>query len=283
MLRSNSIAKYEIVIRDGLQELFNVCKQNMSHTGDLLLCQQNGHIGFGGLPCVGLGNDGLNNMQKINSISYMGIGGSIDDDSYFTKHGNSFLSGASDFERGIFREKSTYLDIWENTYFLRIFTQIVNVLNGHDYDWNLEMTKLPPNGKSKHIREQIISRLNLSPKFQKAVRTAYVGQIRNAIAHTQYHCIQGGIMYDNYGCDKYSTLQGLSYEQWEEKYIYSYFIFCGLFQILKQINEEFYLPTSRATLSGGIPVKIPCGEKEWAMTYLYPNEKGDTWRFTKTK
>jgi hypothetical protein len=45
---------------------------------------------------------------------YLGIGDTTDDRDYFVKHGNSFFSGSSDFKRGIFREKSTYLDIGEN-------------------------------------------------------------------------------------------------------------------------------------------------------------------------
>lgn len=283
MLRSNSISKYEIIVRQGLQELFNACKQNMAHSGDLLLCQQNGFIDFAGYPSVGVGIDGLNNLQKINSISYKGIGETTEDSNYFVKHGNAFFDGTSEFEKGIHQEKFTYLDIWENAYFLRIFTQVVNTLNGCNYDWSLDISKLPPNGKSKHIREQIINRLNFSPEFQKIVKTAYVGQIRNAIGHTQFHCIQGGIIYDNYGSDKYATLQGLSFEQWEEKYIYSYLILNGIFQTLKQLNDNFYVPLSNKTLAKGIPIKIPDGKKRSTETYLYPNEKGDVWRFTRTK
>lgn len=281
MLRSTSINKYEIDIRPGLQELFNLCRTNMLHAGDLLLCQQNGFIDYGGYPCVGLGEEGLNCMQKINSISMAGIGEITDDDNYFTKHGNAFFQGVSEFEKGIHREKSTYQDIWENAYFIRIFTQIVNVLNKCSYDWNLDISKLPPNGKSKHIREQIIQRLNPAPKFQQAIKIAYVGQIRNAIAHTQYHCIQGGILYDNYESDKYATLQGLSFEQWEQKYIYSYLILIGIFQTLKQINDEFYVPISMKTIGKGVPVKIPNKEQGWYETYLYPNKEGNTWRFIK--
>lgn len=282
MLRSASINKYEIEVRSGLQELFNLCQINMLHAGDLLLCQQNGFIDYEGYPCVGLGEEGLNCMQKINSISFAGIGEITDDNDYFTKNGNAFFNGVSELEKGIHQEKTTYKDIWENAYFIRMFTQIVNVLNKCDYDWNLNISKLPLNGKSRHIREQIIQRLNPAPKFQQAVKMAYVGQIRNAIAHTQYHCIQGGILYDNYNIDDYATLQGLSFEQWEQKYIYSYFIFIGIFQTLKQINDEFYVPISKETLGKGVPVKIPNKEQGWYETYLYPNKEGNTWRFVKT-
>jgi len=89
-------------------------------------------------------------------------------------------------------------------------------------------------------------------------------------------------MYNNFKSDKYSTLQGLSFEDWEKKYIYSYLIFIGIFQVLKQINNELYIPISKRTSTKGIPVLIPKNEKEWAETYLYPNVNGDVWRFMKT-
>lgn len=282
MLRSKSISKYELEVRMGLQELFNLCRNNMLHTGDLLLCYQNGFISYNGHPCVGPGEEGLNCIPKINSIFSTGISEITDDDDYYIKYGDAFFNGISEFEKGIHREKSIYLNIWENAFFLRTFTQVINILNGGNYDWFLDISKLPPSGKSKHIREQIIKRLNLSPKFEKIIQTAYVGQIRNAIAHTQYHCVQGGIWYDNYNSDKYATLQALSFEQWEQKFLYSYFIFVGIFQILKQINNEFYVPVSTKTIGKGIPINIPNGKQGWSETYLYPNKEGNIWRFNRT-
>lgn len=281
MVRQRNIDKYESEVRDGLQELFNLCRHNMLHSGDLLLCQQNGFI-FSGQACVGLGDEGLNSMQTINSISFKGIGSITNDDSYFAVHGNTFFKGTSDFEKEIQQQKNTYLNIWENGFFIRVFTQVVNILNSCNYDWYLDISNLPPNGKSKHIREQIIKRLNASPKFQQVLQTTYIGQIRNAIAHSQYHCVQGGIIYDNYKSDKYATLQGLSFDDWEKIYCYSFFIFIGIFQTLKQIKDEFYLPISKGTLSKGIPVQVPDKGNGWYQTVLFPNEKGDIWRFTKT-
>lgn len=281
MLRSQSIQKYELEVRRGFQELFDLCLRNSSHEGDLLLCQQNGFIDPKGNIVVGMGEEGLNCMQKINSISMPGIGETTDDNDYFNKNGNIFFKGVSELEKSIHREKSIYLDIWENAYFLRTLTQVVNILNKCDYDWHLNISNLPSGEKSKHIREQIIKRLDWAPKFKQIVQAAYVGQIRNAIAHTQYHIIPRGICYDNFGRDKYMTLQGLSFEEWERKYIYSYLIFVGIFQTLQQLNEEFYVPVSKTTFNKGIPVKIPDKKQGWYKTYLYPNKEGNIWRFVK--
>lgn len=42
--------------------------------------------------------------------------------------------------------------------------------------------------------------------------------------------------------DEFVALEGLSFEQWEKKYILTYLVFIGLFQTLQQFTNEFYLP-----------------------------------------
>lgn len=279
MLRLNNVEKYRQEVQIGLKELFDTCRFKLLHDGDLLICQQNGFIAYNECPCVGLGEAGINCLAKINSIYRAGIGEITDDDDYFIRHGQGFCFGTSELERTIEKEKNTYLDIWENVFFLRTLTQIINILNQCNYDWSLDLSQLRPNEKSKHIREQIIHRLDLSPKFQQIIKIAYVGQIRNAIAHSQYHCVQGGILYDNYKKDKYSTLQGLSFEEWEQKYIYSFLIFKGIFSFLNDIKNEVYLKALADTHIKAIPVQVPTNTNGWRIAYLYPNETGDIWRF----
>ncbi|MFI3298023.1 MAG: hypothetical protein R3Y59_10450 [bacterium] len=279
MLRTSKITAYEIEVRESLQELYDKCKINMMHSGDLLLCEQNGFL-FNGKPCVGLGDEGINNIEKINTISYNGIGETTDDDNYFLNCSSNFHTGSNELSNTIRKEKSTYLDIWENTFYLSKLTQIANTLNGVAYDWNLDISHLPPSGKSKHIREQIIQRLNLAPKIQSVIRSSYIGQIRNAIAHSQYNCIKGGIIYNNYNRNQYSKLQGLSFEQWEEKYIKTYIVFVGVFGLLKQVTTEYYLPLTSSTLGHGIPIRVPDGNGAFKETHLLPSQDGSIWRFT---
>ena len=262
--------------------MYNICKRSDSDTGNLLLCQQNGFIASNNSPAVGIGEEGLNNMQKINALVFNGIGETTDDDEYFKVNGNKFFNGVSELEKSINNETSRYLDIWENAFFIRVFTQVVNVLNGQHYNWSLNISKLNAPEKSKHIREQIIKRLILAPKLQKIVQEAYVGQVRNAIAHSKYYCIQGGIALNNYKNDKYAILQGLSFDEWERKYIYSYLIFVGIFQLLEQVKNDLYLPLTKVTLSGGIPILIPGDNNSWIRSCIYPNKDGKIWRFTKT-
>ncbi|MCH5716109.1 hypothetical protein [Niabella hibiscisoli] len=278
MVRIDNITKYELMIRNGLQEIFNIAKLKMQHSGDLLLCQQNGNIMFN-KAAVGLGTDGVNNFQKVNSIISKGIEDITDDDNLDSIR----LDGTTEFELSLHKEKANYLSIWENNYFLRILTQMVNVASGSSYDWTLDMSKLTPNGKNKHIREQIINRLGFAPNFRQSINEAYNRNVRNAIAHSQYRCVQGGIIYDNHGSDKYANLEGLCFEDWEKMYVMSYFLFAGIFQSLKQIKDEIYIPLIMKTIGGGVPVRVYDPSTGWFETYLYPNKGGDVWRFTKTR
>lgn len=280
MIRTKYIDQYEIEVRNGLQDFFDTAKSKMQHSGDLLVCQQNGFIGLSNRPSIGLGDEGLNNMAMLNSISLRGLGDLTDDENYFETL-NGFFDGTTEFEYLLQREKSTYLNIWESNYFLRILTQIVNLANGCKYDWNLNLSAMTPNGKNKHVREQIINRLNTIPSFQKVVTKAYNRNIRNAIAHSQYHCVKGGIWYDNFGSDKYADLQAIGFDDWEQKYCMTYFIFIGIFQTLKQFKDEFYFPISKTLNRNGIPIMIPDGRDKWIETYIYPNQNGETWRFVK--
>ncbi len=68
-------------------------------------------------------------MQQVNFISFNGIGNITDDNDYYKKEGNNFFYGNSGLKLILFRQHITYMNIWENSYFLRVFTQVVNVLN----------------------------------------------------------------------------------------------------------------------------------------------------------
>ena len=237
---------------EAFSELFNTARKKMFHPGDLLLCQQNGTM-FGKDTVIGPGEEGLNCLQKINALFYNGIGKMTEDTDYFKKHGNNFFYGTSDLELSIQAEMKAYKEIWENVYFLRVLTEVVRVVNGERYDWQLDMYKLG-NNKSNHIRDKIIKKLDVCPKFKEAIKTAYRRQIRNAEAHSQYQIIQGGILFDNYKKVNADEVQGIGFEEWEKIYCYSYFIFRGILDHLKNIVRQLYIPATAITLTGGIPI-----------------------------
>lgn len=276
MLRQEFVNRYNKEVADAFQELFNLCTAKMNHPGDLLLCQQNGTI-WNGHPMIGLGEVGVNCFQQINAISFKGIGSLVDNEVYADSQ-KGFFNGSTEFELTIQTEMNTFQEIWENNFFLRTLAQIIRVANGETYDWELEMSKNNKH-KSDFIQNNILKKINVCPIFYEVVKKGYHRQIRNAAAHSQYHCVSGGIWLDNYKSTNPDEIQAIGFEEWEEKYCYSYFIFIGVFEHLKSIVHHFYLPLAKETISGGIPIFCPDNNN----AIIYPNSTGDIWRFCKVK
>ncbi len=72
MIRKSYIDKYEEILIVAYKELIKKCQLSMFHSGDLLLCQQNGNI-LHGHTCIGPGNEGLNSFQQMNSLINEGL------------------------------------------------------------------------------------------------------------------------------------------------------------------------------------------------------------------
>lgn len=279
MIRNSTFDKYEPVIRQAFQRFINEAKFNALDIGDFLVCQQGGFISFGG-PCIGLGEVGINNLQKVNTILNIGPMIITEDSDYFTKNGNTFFHGCSQFENSIMQICNYYLDIWENELFLRNFIELIKIANGEHYDWNLDLSKLKQNGKGELIRNEIIGKLDKYPYLKEILKIAYNSNLRNAVGHSQFHIVQGGIILDTYGRNKYATVQGFCFDDWEKIFTYAWLVFKLLFSVLKQTLSDFFFRVSKETISGGIPILIP-SENGWYNKFIYPNQDGTVWRFRK--
>lgn len=279
MIRQEIYDHYEPIIRLAFQQFLNDLKLRAIEPSDILVCQQGGHKDERGLH-IGLGKVGINNFQKVNTINNIGSEILINDSSYFSKYGSNWTDGLSAFDRGIHKICNLYLDIWENELFLRNFAQLIKIANGKHYDWELDLSKLGDPGKNKFIREEIKEKLQGYPYLYEIVQQAYNSNLRNAIGHSQYHLIQGGIILDNYGRGKYATDQGFPYEILEKKVTLSWLIFRFLFHSLHDLATGIFLKLSKITLSGGIPILIPTDEN-WELSCIYPDPTGTIWRFVK--
>lgn len=117
MLRLSSFNKYEEIIRLAYQRFFNEAKFEALEVSDFLICQQGGFIDWSGNPCIGLGEVGINNIQKVNIIDNVGASICVSNDDYFKINCNQIFNGTTDFEKGIIKVCNLYLDIWENEWF----------------------------------------------------------------------------------------------------------------------------------------------------------------------
>lgn len=274
MVRESKIDEYGQQVVDAMNELLKLCKNNMYHFGDLLVCQQNGSM-FANRPLIGPGEEGNEFIPRLNTITGKGIGDVTKDNDYFSKYGNDYFDGTSEFELSITRELKKYQDIWENSYFLRLLTQMMHLLNGEHYDWNLNVKR----NKSNLIEHQIIKKSEKTPLFHDIISYAYNRQVRNAIAHSQYQLVQGGILLNN--IEPHDGIQqGLTFEQWEKMFILSYCLVRYTKEGLKLASSAYFAYTKLT--GGGIPILIPAGDNQWEYSYLYPNGNGDIWRFTRS-
>ena len=173
-----------------------------------------------------------------------------------------------------------YQLIWENGYFLKILKEISHILNGENYDWELDIDSKTKNTRSNYIKDAIIAKFSKAPNFQNLLKEAYNKDLRNAITHTQYNLIQGGVVLTNIKGDNHQPFYGITFEKWEEIYSKAWFLLRYIFSGLKDIMELFYVPLTKETISGGIPILIPNGKK-WVETYAYYFERGNRWTFHK--
>lgn len=271
MVRESKIDEYGQQVVDAMNELLQLCKNNMYHSGDLLVCQQNGSM-FANRPLIGPGEEGNEFIPRLNTITGKGIGDVTKDNDYFSEYGNDYFDGTSEFELSITKELKKYQDIWENSYFLRLLTQMMHLLNGEHYDWHLNVKR----NKSNLIEHQIIKKSSKASLFHDVISYAYNRQVRNAIAHSQYQLVQGGILLNNIEPQN-GIQQGLSFEQWEKMFILSYCLVMYTNEGLRLATSAYYAYTKMT--GGGIPIMIPAKDDKWEYSYLYPDSTGRTWRF----
>lgn len=279
MLRQSYINKYESFLLEYYKELIKKCQSSFYHEGDLLLCQQNGNI-YKGHTCIGPGREGINSFQQINLIIDNGLKYTTTDDDYFKKNGHLLSPDNPMLISSIQTEMNMYQAIWENVYFLRTLAELVRVANGERYDWTLNMYEKGLK-KSLFIHNNVIKKLDVCPKFKEIIEIAYHPSMRNAAAHSQFHIVDGGIWFDNFNPNKSGDVQAIGFDEWERKYIYSYLIFRGLFHILGELVKQFYFPMSHLTKTGGISVLCYYHAGSWGESFVYPDETGRVWRFTK--
>ena len=96
----------------------------------------------------------------------------------------------------------------------------------------------------------------------------------------KYNLIQGGVVLTNIKGDNHQPFYDITFEKWEEIYSKAWFLLRYIFSGLKDIMELFYVPLTKETISGGIPILIPNGKK-WVEQYASYFERGNRWTFHK--
>ncbi|WP_461629167.1 hypothetical protein [Labilibaculum euxinus] len=278
MIRNQTAKQTDSQSHIAIQELIQLCENNQKHNSDLILCQQHGFIYEGSKGrsfSIGPGDDGLSSFTHLNFISNLANNFITDNENTFN---NLDKEQKISLEHSIHLEKMLYLKIWENTYFIKLLTQLVKLACGENYDWNLKIPYQKGTTKSTHIRTNIINRIkNDSPSFYSLLKKSYSQQVRNAIAHSQYYFIQGGIYYANYKSDKYSLLEAMGYKDWENQFSSTMSLFFILNSYLNLIHEKY----SQYTISNNnqIEIMVPLENGKFGYMLLEYHQNGKRWTF----
>lgn len=287
MFRNKKIDEYGCIVFAAVNDLFKVCEQNALSKTDLLLCFQNGFRSWDTTPCIGIGEEGLDSLQGFNSAFACGLPHTTDDMDYFKKMNPLDFNGISEFERILHEEMLRYLNMWENSYILRLLIQLSHLANGEHYDWNLsinELIKKRGGVKSNVIETDILKQFSLVPTFELVLKSAYNRDLRNGIAHSQCVVVQHGIIFKtpkNYDRHK---LEGVTFEEWEKLFLYSYLLVVGIRKVLKDLSDMYTQHLIRQKC--GIPILVPNRDGTFwnynnTYPYTYPNKPEAIWRFIK--
>ena len=219
--------------------LFEKAKKNQSHPNDLLLVLINGFFY----------DDLVDNHLKLSPyVIGQGEEGFADRTQYEFFH--SFRTGAiaqskdellvdkgkidkEEFELS-YRlttqlELMVYLKFWESDFLLRQFYNLVRLIHGESFDWHKKMKDV---GRKHLIENEIILKAkNKAPNFFDYISKAYVRQIRNAAAHSQFFIHGDYINFTNSSKDAEQNhrLVSLHVDDWEDIFhrtilLYNFFI-----------------------------------------------------------
>ena len=197
MLRNIKIDEYGNIVFAAINDLFKACEENALSKSDVLLCLQNGFRFGNATPCIGIGEEGLDSLQGFNSAFACGLPHTTDNIDYFKNLNSLNFNGVSDFEKTLHDEMTRYLNIWENSYILRLLIQLSHLVKGEHYDWDLSINKLIKKRggiKSNVIETDILKQFAIVPTFELVLKSAYNRDIRNGIAHSQCVVVQHGII-----------------------------------------------------------------------------------------
>ena len=226
-------------IKDEFQQLFDSVVKNQSHAGDLLLVLVNGFYN----PdvhnwtleektspyMIGPNLDGLsedlhykfihdyrtNGLAKITFEEYLST---IEYSSEHKEHIDKLIELESST---IQLEMLIYLKMWEADAFIKKFYQIVRLIYNEPYDWHFKINESNRDDTATGKRHEIIRlkvRERLKEKFPNlysSFKTAYLTQIRNSIAHSQYSFLGRNIHPNNFvSNDKSAQLRNLPFNDW---------------------------------------------------------------------
>jgi len=227
------------VLKPEFDKLFQKILQNQTHPGDLLLAHQNGFYspevyefdneGKYSPYMLGPGSEGhsedthyefighyVNNNLTTQTLSAYLEKVKYDPEKIKEVDKLSHIESIS-----VQNEMLIYLKVWEADSFIKTFYEIALLLHSEPYDWHFKIKESFRDKDATGNRDTIIRNL-IRDKFKddfpliyEAFKRAFVTQMRNAIAHSQYIIIGRHITLNNYiKNDAAAQLKVVSFDRW---------------------------------------------------------------------
>lgn len=290
------------IIAPEFDKLFDLAMSNQYHPGDLLLVHINGffnqHIdaynqnqGKKWNPhVIGPGREGhsenthyqfinkyrTRNIVKVTHAEYL-------KEVAWDPEKRDLIDRLIELEAdGIQIEMLIYLKFWEADLIIKKFYQLARLLNGEPYDWYFKIAESNRSLNTTGTRQDIIRKgffqktESFLPKLIEQFRLAFNGQIRNAIAHSNYSFAGRVISLLNFVKeDQYSQKSSLTFDEWIEIFHITMVIYNEYIRLNNRIGE-FY---KNIFDSGKKAVDVLITEKEgqqYALELEY-KEESKTW------
>ena len=217
MLNYNLIRKLKGQVKEAVLETFDTAIQNQKNPNDFILFLENGHIypkPLVGLSkyMIGIGLKGIADYDRHDFFRF-----------YLQFPFRQVYNNTKDrrkkeeiLKNSFHLELMIYTHDWEAYPNLRMLKQLVNLVYGLPYEWDLE---LPEFGKQEFIRTDIRDALkNKKLKLANIITRSYNGQLRNAFAHSQYSFfVKEKIELHNYKGKSWEK-EFVTYDEWNERF-----------------------------------------------------------------
>lgn len=280
MLFNDKIIEIGEILSKEINRLLELAFKKQKHSGNLLLLSQNGlfkeeileynKISPEKLSPYVIGPDATYYAEQDHFLFIDKYRTNISNLSYeeYQEQLKYSQEKSTQIDEMIELEKSTihfealiYLKIWETDLFIKRLYQFVRILNGEDYDWNFKINESSRDNKHSGPRQEIIrikirDRLKvISPILYNLIKSTYITQIRNSIAHSNFSFSGQYIHLNNYiENDKNSHLKSLTFEEWANIFHNTLIFHSEYIGLINTINDRY---CEKARLNNNIiPVMI---------------------------
>ena len=252
MIFNDLIQELNDTVKDVVNELFKAAWTNQSHPQDMLLVDQHGFY-----------DKMLANVREnpyVIGVGEIGFGEHTFYE-FIDWYRKSHLCDKVKFEEQVENdedmrkqealivqlEQSIYLRFWEAASLLKKYCQLTDLACGKPYNWRLEIPVYSRQSSKSHvIRKKIRDRVkHTCPLFYELVKSNYVSQVRNAIAHSQFYIIERSISFLNYSEDPaaHAPLKGMSFDQWYRTFHTMLLLHNETIRAFSQYRERYKLKT----------------------------------------